>query len=253
MKHSVWISGVASAALIASLAIAQAQTKAGEMGGAPTGAAGASEPTGGGNHSGAQGGVHAPARGDAVNTSGKEQAMPKTAEEPKAGGKEAPDQRAQEKAGPKEGAVRNSEQEHKASSARRDDGADVARERTGLNERDKNAVTPNDRNGAGGVNQRNGSGEASGRSVAKEGANITPEQRTQVRSEISHAQVREAPNLNISVHVGGVVPRTITEYWEPIPTDIVTVVPAWRAYRVVRIGDEILIIDPNSFEIVDVL
>jgi hypothetical protein len=52
----------------------------------------------------------------------------------------------------------------------------------------------------------------------------------------------------VSIQIGGVVPRTITEYWEPIPADIVTIVPAWSAFRVVRIGDEILIIDPNTFE-----
>jgi hypothetical protein len=40
---------------------------------------------------------------------------------------------------------------------------------------------------------------------------------------------------------------------EPIPANIVTIVPAWSAFRVVRIGDEILIIDPVTFAIVDVL
>jgi hypothetical protein len=38
----------------------------------------------------------------------------------------------------------------------------------------------------------------------------------------------------------------------PVPQEIVTIVPAWRSYRIVKVGGEILIIDPNSFTIVNV-
>jgi hypothetical protein len=89
-----------------------------------------------------------------------------------------------------------------------------------------------------------------GRSSA---ANITSEDRTKVRSEISRVQIREATNLNFSVNVGVTAPRTITEYWAPVPQEILTIVPAWSGYRVVRIGNEILIIEPDTYQIVDVL
>ena len=66
--------------------------------------------------------------------------------------------------------------------------------------------------------------------------------------------VRPVTNVHITnVRVGAPVPRTITEYWVPVPAPIVQIVPAWAAFRVVRIGGEILIIDPATFEIVYVM
>lgn len=229
MKKATLISGIASAALVASLAMAEAQTKGGETNGAPSPAAGAAGEAG---HAGPQGGPRAPA-------GVKEGAPAKAAAEPNASGAKGP-QGEKQSLGP--GAQQN--------------------QRTGQSEGKENGAAPNEQNGMratdqngmrNGMNDRNGAGEASGRSVGKQGANITPEERTKVRSEISQARIRQAPNLDVDVHVGGVAPRTITEYWEPIPADIVSIVPAWSEYRVVRIGDEILIIDPVSFEIVDVL
>jgi hypothetical protein len=230
MKNSLFISGIASAALVMSLAMAEAQTKVGEVNGAPGPAAG---PAGEPGHGGPQGGVRAPA--------GAKEAPPvRAAAEPNASGANTPKDQTQSLG---------------------------AGERTGQNERKENDAAPkvqknmraadqtNDQKGIvrDGANERSGAGEASGRSVARQGASITPEVRTKVRSEISQAQIRQAPKLDIDVRVGGVAPRTITEYWEPVPEDIVTIVPEWSAYRVVRVGDEILIIDPVSFEIVDVL
>jgi predicted FMN-binding regulatory protein PaiB len=45
----------------------------------------------------------------------------------------------------------------------------------------------------------------------------------------------------------------VTEFWEPVPATIVEVVPAWRSYRVVRIHGDIVVIDPDTFEIVYVM
>jgi hypothetical protein len=66
-------------------------------------------------------------------------------------------------------------------------------------------------------------------------------------------RVKEATNINVNVSVGGVVPRTITEYWEPVPADIIRIVPAWRSYRVVKIKNEIVIVEPETFKIVYVI
>ena len=59
MRKSIFISGIASAALVASLAMAEAQTKAGEMNGGPAPAA---APAGEADHVAPQGGTHAPAK-----------------------------------------------------------------------------------------------------------------------------------------------------------------------------------------------
>jgi hypothetical protein len=102
-----------------------------------------------------------------------------------------------------------------------------------------------------GREQRSGAQGASERGST---AQVTSEQKTRIRSSFKGANVREANGVNIShVSIGGSVPRTITEYWEPVPTDIVEIVPAWRSYRVVRVHGEILVIDPATFEIVYIM
>lgn len=83
--------------------------------------------------------------------------------------------------------------------------------------------------------------------------NITTEERGRIRSEVAHVNIKEASNIDVHVNIGAEVPRTITEYWVPVPREIVEIVPAWRPYRVVRIRNDILIIDPDSFKIVYVI
>ncbi len=80
MKKATLISGIASAALVASLAMAEAQTKGGETNGAPSPAAGAAGEAG---HAGPQGGARAPA-------GVKEGAPAKAAAEPNASGAKGP-------------------------------------------------------------------------------------------------------------------------------------------------------------------
>ncbi len=80
---------------------------------------------------------------------------------------------------------------------------------------------------------------------------ISTEQRSRLRTGFKGVQVREASGVNItSVRVGANIPRAVSEYWEPVPVAILDIVPAWRDYRVVRIHDEIVVIDPETFEIV---
>jgi hypothetical protein len=106
---------------------------------------------------------------------------------------------------------------------------------------------------ASGAGANAGAGPAQKAKTGRSSASMSSDDRTKVRSEISRAQIREATNLKFRVNVGATAPRTITEYWEPIPQEIVTIVPAWSGYRVVRIGNEILIIEPDRYQIVDVL
>jgi hypothetical protein len=85
-------------------------------------------------------------------------------------------------------------------------------------------------------------------------ASLTTEQKTKVRSSFRGATIREARDINITrVSVGASVPRTVIAYWEPVPATIVAVVPAWRSYKVVRVRDDILVIDPDTYEIVYVM
>jgi hypothetical protein len=101
---------------------------------------------------------------------------------------------------------------------------------------------------------RGANGERAGaRSSEARTSSISTEERSRVSSEIKNVQIKEATNININVSVGGVAPRTITRYWAPVPVEIVRIVPAWRTYRVVKIGNRIFIIQPRTFKVVYII
>ena len=82
--------------------------------------------------------------------------------------------------------------------------------------------------------------------------NLSSEQRTKIHTII--VGERNAPrvsHVDFSVNVGTRVPRTI--HLAPIPSEIVTIEPEWRGYEYFLVGDEIVVVDPSSMEIVAVL
>ena len=104
------------------------------------------------------------------------------------------------------------------------------------------------------------SGEAGKANATTEGRNDTStrshvslngEQRTRVQSAFKSHRGSAKADVNIQVRVGVAVPRTITLY--EVPEDVVIIVPEWRRYKYVLIGDEICIIDPDTYEIIDVI
>ena len=80
---------------------------------------------------------------------------------------------------------------------------------------------------------------------------ITEQQRTHIHERISRESLHRVDHVDFSVSVGTVLPRTVVLY-ELLPT-IVEIVPEYSGYRYVVVGDELLIIDPVSLEIVAVL
>ena len=58
-------------------------------------------------------------------------------------------------------------------------------------------------------------------------------------------------DLDIDVSVGIAVPRHV--HLVAIPEDILVIVPAWRRYRYIVVDDRICIIDPDTYEIVEVI
>lgn len=82
-------------------------------------------------------------------------------------------------------------------------------------------------------------------------ANLSGEQRTQVRTSFRSSNVRVLPRVDFSISVGTVVPTSV-EYYE-VPVEIVRVVPAWRGYRYIVVEDEIIIIEPETRRIVTVI
>jgi Protein of unknown function (DUF1236) len=96
--------------------------------------------------------------------------------------------------------------------------------------------------------QQRPSGQAGGGAQAQ----ISTEQRTQIRQTVM--QVGDAPrvsNVNFSLSVGTVVPRTVK--YVPLPSRVVEIYPAWRGYHFFIVGDQMVIVEPGSLRIVAVL
>ena len=89
-----------------------------------------------------------------------------------------------------------------------------------------------------------------GQGAAAGAAKLSTEQRSKITTIFKHHRVAPA-HLNISIHVGARVPETVHFY--PLPVEVVDVYPEWRGYDYILVGDHILVVDPDSHEIVAVL
>jgi hypothetical protein len=99
-----------------------------------------------------------------------------------------------------------------------------------------------------------GSGEAGTADAKGEkdgGAQLSGEKRTQVQRAFSGHRSGAKVDLDINVGVGVAVPRHV--HLVVIPDDILVMAPEWRDYRYIIVGDTICIVDPDTFEIVDVI
>jgi hypothetical protein len=91
-----------------------------------------------------------------------------------------------------------------------------------------------------------------GAAGSRAAVNLSTEQKTKVRTVIRE-KVKAQPltNVNFSISVGTRVPREVRYY--PLPAEIVEIYPAWRGYHFVLVNDQIVIIEPSSFEIVAII
>jgi len=88
-------------------------------------------------------------------------------------------------------------------------------------------------------------------------ASLSTEQRTKIRETVIHAN--NAPRLartdiNVSITVGERIPRDRIHIRPlPLPDTVVEIAPEWRGYDYFLVGDELVVVDPDTFEIVAVL
>ena len=82
-------------------------------------------------------------------------------------------------------------------------------------------------------------------------ANLDDRQRTRVTESITELNARPVENVNFSLSVGTVVPSDVR--FQPLPADVVEVVPQYRGYNFFVVRDDVVIVDPSSYQIVDVL
>jgi hypothetical protein len=82
-------------------------------------------------------------------------------------------------------------------------------------------------------------------------ANLNESQRTRVSQSIARLNAAPLNNVNFSLSAGTVVPRDVR--FQPLPADVVEVMPQYRGYNFFVVRDDIVIVDPSSYKIVDVL
>jgi hypothetical protein len=82
---------------------------------------------------------------------------------------------------------------------------------------------------------------------------LSEQQRTTVRQRFSRSGIERnrVTNVNFDIRIGASVPRTVALH--VLPPDVVEIVPAYRSYRYVYVGDEILIVDPGSYAVIAVI
>lgn len=88
----------------------------------------------------------------------------------------------------------------------------------------------------------------------KDRPQLNDQQRTRISSSIrGHKDVRriDRSRVNFTINVGVAIPRSFTLY--PLPAPILAVVPAYRGYLYIVVGDELLIVHPRTYEIVAVI
>jgi hypothetical protein len=110
-------------------------------------------------------------------------------------------------------------------------------------DRNSNMNRADDRNGAAKSTTTTGQAGA--------GAKLSTEQRTKITSVIKSQNVRPATNVNFSISVGARVPRNVG--FHPLPAEIVTIYPEWRGYEFFLVGNQIIVVNPRTLEIVEVI
>jgi hypothetical protein len=84
------------------------------------------------------------------------------------------------------------------------------------------------------------------------GAKLSSEQRTKITTVFRSQRVEPANNVNFSISVGTRVPREGVSF-RPLPTEVVSIYPEWRGYEFILVRNQIVVVDPATYEIVAIL
>ena len=94
---------------------------------------------------------------------------------------------------------------------------------------------------------KSGGGKAGGASVA-----LSQDQRSKIGATINkHPSARVTTDVKFNISVGATVPRSV--HVVVVPEDVVEIVPQYEGYDYIVVGEQILIVDPNTMEIVAVI
>jgi hypothetical protein len=228
-----YLMSVAVAALIAGTGFANAQgTGAGRE--APTGATTQSAPP---SERAAPSAATPMNRDSASDSKGSDQGMKSTQSDEKMAPGGAKNQRAQDM---KQDAAPGQKSKGMSSD---NDKAGATKDMNRAEDRNGNMNRAEDRNGAAKSTTTTGQAGA--------GAKLSTEQRTKITTVIKSQNVRPVTNVNFSISVGTRVPRNVG--FHPLPAEIVTIYPEWRGYEFFLVNNQIIVVNPRTLEIVDVI
>lgn len=80
---------------------------------------------------------------------------------------------------------------------------------------------------------------------------LSSEEKSRVAQSFTTREVKRVENVSFSISVGVSVPRDLTLH--PVPADVVEIVPAYRDYRYVVVEDQIMIVNPKTRKVVEVI
>jgi hypothetical protein len=126
-------------------------------------------------------------------------------------------------------------------------------ERTGQKAGEKNermGQQPGEKNERTGAATERG-GSSSERITQARSVQLSSDQRTRIKSVVTSNHTARVDHVDFAVKVGTRVPRSV--HIVALPEEIVTIVPQYRGFDYVLVRNEILIIDPDTYEIVAVL
>jgi hypothetical protein len=83
------------------------------------------------------------------------------------------------------------------------------------------------------------------------GGKLSGEQRTRISTVIRGQHVQPVTKVNFSISVGTRVPHEMS--FHPLPPEVVTYYPEWRGYEFILVNEQIVVVDPRTFEIVAVI
>jgi hypothetical protein len=90
---------------------------------------------------------------------------------------------------------------------------------------------------------------------ARAAVTLSSEQRSRIREVILRQHAPRTARADFDIRVGERIPRDRLRFVDlvPLPQTIVEVEPAWEGYLYFLVGDEIVVVDPNTLLIVAVL
>jgi hypothetical protein len=146
------------------------------------------------------------------------------------------------------------------SGAQPNNGADRGAQQLGQGRPAQDQEKANPQRGAGeehgkaGVNtteQHTGQATSHGQGSSRASVQLSQVQRSKIWAAIGKGHAAHAADVKFSVTVGAMVPRSV--HVEVLPENIVEIVPQYEGFDYIVVGDQILIVDPDTMEIVAIV